>query len=149
MGEEEGDFVKANLKALNDRSDCKTALWLPSRNEFRAVRRSDGVQKHIRVIGLNSARKQWEGRGADGLKTLYDQAGASAIEFLFGQPVPLAGEEPQGGGEADPLDGEDHDQADASAIELLVGQTAPLADEQPHGGGEATPSGSGRTVRQR
>ena len=134
VDEQEEDFIKKKLKALNAHSDCKTAVWLPSRNDFRVMRTSDKALKSLRVIGLNSAHQKCQGRGAEGLELLYDEAVALAIEFLQGEAAPLPDEGPQDGcdSEAAPL----HD-------EELLGSD----DEDPHDDGPRDAGGDDDAVR--
>ena len=120
--EEEEVIIKKNLEALKARSDCKSAVWLPSRNEIRVMRTSDKAQKFFRVVGLNSAHQKCEGRGAEGLEPLYDEAVALAIEFLQGEAAPLLGEGPQDGGDS---------------------EAAPLHDQEPQGNHDDAPHDDG------
>ena len=121
--DDEPELIEKSIKDLKAHASCKSATWLPSRNEFRVVRAADEArdetQKAFRIVGLNRARKRCEGRSAAELETLYDSIVASAIEFLESQldppelledqPDPLADEGPLAGPQDEGEGAEEHE----------------------------------------
>ena len=119
--DDEPELIKKSIQDLKAHANCKSATWLPSRNEFRVVRDADETQKALRLVGLSRARQRCEGRSAAELETLYDSTVASVIAFLEGQLDP-----------PEPLEDQPEPLADEGAPpEHLEDQPDPLADDGP------------------
>ena len=111
----EQQLVEQHVKALAERQDCKSAVWLASRGAMR-VRSNKGTGKEFTVLGLSAARRSGKA-SVETLENLFDAMVVLAMQWLdtadkqvgeadAGADAPREPEEPH-----DPHDDEQEDEA--------------------------------------